>query len=35
MRTIWPFSGALIAALLVVTYVSAFSPWLPSPVLGW
>ncbi|KQT14200.1 TRAP transporter large permease [Ramlibacter sp. Leaf400] len=34
MRTIWPFYGALIAALLVVTYVPAFSLWLPSVVLG-
>jgi tripartite ATP-independent transporter DctM subunit len=34
MRTIWPFYGALIAALLLVTYVPAFSLWLPSVVLG-
>jgi len=34
MRTIWPFYGALIAALLAVTYVPAFSLWLPSVVLG-
>jgi tripartite ATP-independent transporter DctM subunit len=34
MRTIWPFYGALIAALLMVTYVPAFSLWLPSVVLG-
>jgi tripartite ATP-independent transporter DctM subunit len=34
MRTIWPFYGALIAALLMVTYVPAFSLWLPSMVLG-
>jgi tripartite ATP-independent transporter DctM subunit len=34
MRTIWPFYGALVAALLVVTYVPAFSLWLPSVVLG-
>ena len=34
MRTIWPFYGALIAALLIVTYVPAFSLWLPSVVLG-
>ena len=34
MRTIWPFYGALVAALLVVTYVPAFSLWLPSLVLG-
>jgi tripartite ATP-independent transporter DctM subunit len=34
MRTIWPFYGALIAALLIVTYVPAFSLWLPSVVIG-
>jgi sugar lactone lactonase YvrE len=34
MRTIWPFYGALIAALLIVTYVPAFSLWLPSVFLG-
>jgi tripartite ATP-independent transporter DctM subunit len=34
MRTIWPFYGALVAALLLVTYVPAFSLWLPSMVLG-
>jgi tripartite ATP-independent transporter DctM subunit len=34
MRTIWPFYGALIAALLIVTYVPAFSLWLPSVILG-
>jgi tripartite ATP-independent transporter DctM subunit len=34
MRTIWPFYGALIAALLIVTYVPAFSMWLPGVVLG-
>ena len=34
MRTIWPFYGALIAALLLVTYVPAFSMWLPNTVLG-
>jgi tripartite ATP-independent transporter DctM subunit len=34
MRTIWPFYGALIAALLIVTYVPAFSMWLPGIVLG-
>jgi len=28
MRTIWPFYGALIPAL--VTYVPAFSLWLPA-----
>ena len=30
MRTIWPFYAALIAALLLVTYVPAFSLWLPN-----
>jgi tripartite ATP-independent transporter DctM subunit len=34
MRTIWPFYGALIAAMLLVTYVPAFSLWLPHVVLG-
>ncbi|RYF37161.1 MAG: TRAP transporter large permease [Comamonadaceae bacterium] len=34
MRTIWPFYGALIVALMIVTYVPAFSLWLPSVVLG-
>ena len=34
MRTIWPFYGALIMALLAVTYVPAFSLWLPGLVLG-
>jgi tripartite ATP-independent transporter DctM subunit len=34
MKTIWPFYGALIAALMLVTYVPAFSLWLPSVVLG-
>jgi tripartite ATP-independent transporter DctM subunit len=34
MKTIWPFYGALIVALLVVTYVPAFSLWLPSVVLA-
>ncbi len=29
MRTIWPFYGALFAALFLVTYVPAFSMWLP------
>jgi tripartite ATP-independent transporter DctM subunit len=32
MRTIWPFYGALIAAMLLVTYVPAFSLWLPNLV---
>ena len=30
MRSIWPFYGALIATLLLVTYVPAFSLWLPG-----
>jgi tripartite ATP-independent transporter DctM subunit len=30
MRTIWPFYGALIFALALVTFVPAFSTWLPS-----
>jgi tripartite ATP-independent transporter DctM subunit len=30
MRSIWPFYGALTAALMLVTYVPAFSLWLPS-----
>jgi tripartite ATP-independent transporter DctM subunit len=30
MRTIWPFFGASIAVLLLVTYVPALSLWLPS-----
>ncbi|CAN5427038.1 TRAP transporter large permease [soil metagenome] len=30
MRTIWPFYGALIFALLLVTFVPAFSMWLPG-----
>jgi TRAP-type C4-dicarboxylate transport system permease large subunit len=34
MKTIWPFYGALIAALLIVTYVPAFSLWLPTLILG-
>jgi TRAP-type C4-dicarboxylate transport system permease large subunit len=32
MRTIWPFYGALIAALMLCTYVPAFSLWLPGLV---
>jgi tripartite ATP-independent transporter DctM subunit len=34
MKTIWPFYGALIAALFLVTYVPAFSLWLPGVVLA-
>jgi len=30
MRTIAPFYGALFAAMAVVTYVPAFSLWLPG-----
>lgn len=30
MRTIWPFFGASIAVLLMVTYIPALSLWLPS-----
>ncbi len=30
VKTIWPFYGALIAALLVITYVPAVSLWLPG-----
>ncbi|MFN7726349.1 MAG: TRAP transporter large permease [Rubrivivax sp.] len=30
MRSIWPFYGALVAALMLVTYVPAFSLWLPG-----
>jgi tripartite ATP-independent transporter DctM subunit len=34
MRTILPFYAALTIALLFVTYIPAFSTWLPSLVLG-
>ncbi|MCQ1853945.1 TRAP transporter large permease [Neorhizobium galegae] len=30
MRTIWPFFGASIAVLLLVTYIPALSLWLPN-----
>lgn len=30
MATIWPFYFALVAALMIVTYVPAFSLWLPG-----
>lgn len=30
MRTIWPFYGASLAVLMLVTYVPAFSLWLPG-----
>jgi tripartite ATP-independent transporter DctM subunit len=33
MRTIWPFYGGLIVALMLVTYVPAFSMWLPRLLL--
>jgi tripartite ATP-independent transporter DctM subunit len=34
MRTIWPFYGALIVALMLVTYVPVFSLWLPGFMLA-
>jgi tripartite ATP-independent transporter DctM subunit len=34
MRTIWPFYGALIATLMLVTYVPALSNWLPQLFLS-
>ncbi|MDO8286693.1 MAG: TRAP transporter large permease [Rhodoferax sp.] len=33
MKTIWPFYGGLIVALMLVTYVPAFSMWLPQLLL--
>lgn len=30
MKTIWPFYGASVVVLLLVTYVPAFSLWLPA-----
>jgi tripartite ATP-independent transporter DctM subunit len=33
MKTIWPFYGGLIAALMMVTYVPSFSMWLPNLIL--
>ncbi|WP_374561924.1 TRAP transporter large permease [Ideonella sp.] len=33
MKTIWPFYGGLLAALMLVTYVPAFSLWLPNLLL--
>ena len=30
MRSIWPFYGALVVCLMLVTYVPAFSLWLPD-----
>ena len=32
MKTILPFYSALIAALLLVTYIPGFSMWLPRLV---
>jgi len=34
MKTIWPFYGGLIVALMLVTYVPSFSMWLPNLVLN-
>ncbi|MEN9893445.1 MAG: hypothetical protein RLY78_3740, partial [Pseudomonadota bacterium] len=34
MRSIWPFYTALGVCLLLVTYVPAFSTWLPRLVTG-
>ena len=34
MRTIWPFYGALLVALALVTYVPEFSMWLPDLLLS-
>ena len=33
MKTIWPFYGGLIVALMLVTYVPAFTMWLPQMLL--
>ena len=33
MKTIWPFYGGLIVALMLVTYVPAFTMWLPQLLL--
>jgi tripartite ATP-independent transporter DctM subunit len=35
MRTILPFYAALIAALMFVTYIPAFSLWLPRLLMGY
>jgi tripartite ATP-independent transporter DctM subunit len=35
MRTIWPFYGALVGALMLVTYVPAFSLALPRLLMGY
>ncbi|RYF63234.1 MAG: TRAP transporter large permease, partial [Comamonadaceae bacterium] len=32
MRSIWPFYGALLICLMLVTYIPAFSMWLPDLV---
>lgn len=34
MKTIWPFYGALLAALFLVTYVPQFSLFLPNLIIG-
>jgi len=34
MRSIWPFYGALLGCLMLVTYVPAFSLWLPKLILN-
>ena len=33
MKTIWPFYGGLIVALMLVTYVPSFTMWLPGLLL--
>jgi tripartite ATP-independent transporter DctM subunit len=35
MKTIWPFYGALILALMLVTYIPGFSLWLPRLLIGY
>ena len=35
MKTIWPFYGALIAALMLVTYVPGVSLWLPRLLINY
>ncbi|MBC7598684.1 MAG: TRAP transporter large permease subunit, partial [Polaromonas sp.] len=34
MKSIWPFYGALLAALMLVTYIPAVSLWLPNMIMG-
>ena len=34
-KTLWPFYGALIAALMLVTYVPGFSLWLPRLLINY